>query len=227
VRIAPRFVGPFPGFANGGIIAGTLARQLPPPEGVVEVRLQRPVPVDVDLVLEARGEQRLLLRGADVLATARRGGDRSEAAPPVAPEAARRTEPVVRPEDHMAPGCFVCGHEHPSGYHLQPGRVAGRPEVAALWTPPADLAEVDGTLSTPLVWAALDCPSWFGGADGQMALLGTMRAQQFAPVVAGEPLVVMGWGTGRSGRKIGAGSSLRTPQGRMVAVASAVWIVPA
>ncbi len=92
--------------------------------------------------------------------------------------------------DHIFPTCWVCGPDRApgDGLRLFPGAVPGAPDnlVAAPWTPREDLDDGSGHVATEQVWAALDCPSFFGLgpdptdggarlADGHRALPGPHR----------------------------------------------------
>jgi hypothetical protein len=195
-------------------------------DGPIGVRIDRPVPLDADLILRADGDAVLLLDGELVLARATpgEGAPTPIAAVPLA--AAQRTSPVVAAADHPAPGCFVCGPAHPAGLDLQPGWITDRPVVAAAWSPADDLATTDGTLPEPIVWAALDCPSWYGAAAGRPALLGSVLGHQLAPIAVGVPLVVAGWRIGARRRTTSAGSALFSIGGDLLAVATCTWIHP-
>jgi hypothetical protein len=227
IRLPATLAGATPGFGNGGIVAGTLARSLDPPSGAsVEVRLERPVPLVNELTLTVdTGCARLELSGT-TLATATAVETTPVAPPHVTAEEAIETTPVVPLSTHPAPGCFVCGPANAAGLNLQPGRLPARPLVATVWSPSARFGTADGLLPPPLVWAALDCPSWYGGAGGRPALLGTVRARQLAPVPVDAPVVVTGWRIGGTDRKTYAGSALCTTAGEPLAVATSIWIHP-
>ena len=70
--------------------------------------------------------------------------------------------------EHPYPGCFVCGParapDFGAGLGLFPGAVSGQQLVAAPWQPARDLCDEHGLARKEFVWAALDCPSWFGHA---------------------------------------------------------------
>jgi hypothetical protein len=221
-----RFAGATPGHANGGVIAGTLAHTLGADAATVEVRLARPVPLGTPLDVVTEGEQTRLCLEGEVLVSAHVTADALPEPAPVSTAEARDTEEVVSVANHPAPGCFVCGPGLPGGLDLQPGRVTGRALVATTWTPPAELAEPDGALPAAIVWAALDCPSWYGAAEGKPALLGTVRGRQVRPVLPGAELVVSGWSEGVEGRKTFAGSAIHRADGDLLAVASSIWIHP-
>jgi hypothetical protein len=226
VRFARHLAGAVPGYANGGVAAGTLASCLGDDDRAVEVRLLRPIPLGRGLTMDRSRSRAALLDGGQVIATASGVADRLAVRGPVSVEAARGSRPVVALDDHPAPRCFVCGPANGRGLNLQPGIVEGQALVATPWTPPAALVEIDGQLPTAVVWAALDCPSWYGAAQGARALLGTIIARRYRPVPAGAPVVVSGWGIRRNGRKTMAGSAIHDVDGELLAAASTIWIHP-
>lgn len=210
LRIDERYAGP-PGTANGGIASGLLAGTLADP--VVEVTLRRPPPLGTDLRIEAGS----LYDGDLLLATAVPG--RVGVDPPggvsvaVAAATASSYGGLV---DHPFPGCFVCGTGRTDGLGLRPGNVAAG-HVAAVWTP----ADEDPVM----VWAALDCPGgWSADLPGRPLVLGRMALRLDALPAVGEPVVVQGWTVGTQGRKVLTGSSLRTADGRLLALAQATWL---
>ena len=99
--------------------------------------------------------------------------------------------------------------------------------MVAPFIPDASLADPDGVLYSEFVWAALDCPGYFGaaGPDYPKALLGRITAAIHAGVRVGERCVVMGWLLGREGRKLHAGTALFGPDGNVRARAKQTWIV--
>jgi hypothetical protein len=74
------------------------------------------------------------------------------------------------------------------------------------------------------VWAALDCPSYFGLPGRPLALLGRLTARIDRLPELGKRFVVMGWPIGSDGRKHFAGSALADAEGEIVAHALATWI---
>ena len=131
---------------------------------------------------------------------------------------------------HPFPMCFVCGPQRSAGDGLRifPGRVEGREVAAAPWVPDASLADGDGFVRPAFVWAALDCPSWFGyyegGPIGDRALLGRLAASIRVRPRPGEPCVVIGWQLATDGRKIHCGSALLSESAAVLACAKATWI---
>jgi hypothetical protein len=96
--------------------------------------------------------------------------------------------------------------------------------VAAPWTPDESLRGTDGMVGRRHVWAALDCPSYFGLPSAPLALLGRLTASiEWLPEV-GEPLVAFGWPIEVEGRKSFAGSALVNREGEVLARAAATWI---
>jgi hypothetical protein len=226
VRFARHLMGP-PGSANGGVVAGTLASHLDVDAGrPIEVRLHRRVPLEQALSIEQSDATTALRSGPDVVATARCSTEVVADRGPVAAEAARRPRPIVTVDGHPAPGCFVCGPRNGRGLHLEPGDVDGSELLATTWWPPQELAGACGHLPAPIVWAALDCPSWYGAARCAPALLGTITARCLRPVAVGAPVVVSGWGVRRDGRKSLGGSAIHDIDGELLAVALSVWIHP-
>jgi hypothetical protein len=224
-RFDERFAGPYPGWTNGGYLAGVLATHLTRDgTGTTEVRIKRPVPLETDLELTVDGSGAVLHDHARALARAWGVPGAPSATEPVPIAAATALAPAIDPKDHPAPGCFVCGPGRSGGLDLQPGPVRGRDVVATVWRPPADLADDRGVMPVEIVWAALDCPAWYGAARGRGALLGTMRARCIRPLLAETPVVVTGWGNGRDGRKQAAGAAIHSRDGEPLAVASSIWL---
>jgi hypothetical protein len=85
-----------------------------------------------------------------------------------------------------------------------------------------------GTIPAAIVWAALDCPSWFGilafGRGAQYALLGELAVHVLDRPREGERCVVTGWSRGHDGRKLYGGTALHGATGRLLASSAATWI---
>ncbi len=228
VIIDARFRGP-PTSANGGYTCGLLAALIP---GTAEVTLRAPPPLDVPLALTRRDDQSVVLtQGEQLIAEAQ--PIELALAPPDAVSFAEATEaargfPGFR--DHPYPSCFVCGPQRAQGdgLRLHPGPVRGRQVAAAPWIPTPDLCAADGAVLPRFVWAALDCPSWWGHASfapiGPRILLGRLALELKERPRAGECYVVLGWPLGRTGRRIFCGSALVDAEGRHLAWARATWI---
>lgn len=223
VRIDRRFNGP-PGSGNGGYFAGLLARELGGSEIVVTLR--RPAPLDEDLSIESADGQASLHHGEQLLAVAERAAITFDVPAPPSLDEARAAETRFKPHRHLYPGCFVCGPDRApgDGWRIFPART-GEESVAASWTAATEFADADGQVRPEFVWAALDCPGYFAVEDSAgLALLGRIAVRIDAPVPAGEPLIVQGWGQGSDGRKHRAGTALHDASGRLLAVADQLWV---
>ncbi len=217
-----RFCGP-PDSANGGYSAGRLAAVL---DGPVEVRLRRPPPLERELSVVAEGNEAVLLDGDTEIARARPAElDLTMPAPPSFERAGEVEGQCKAFDNHPFPGCFVCGPDrHADGLCIFPGPVDD--QVAATWTPEAELAGADGRIRPEFIWAALDCPGSFAltPEPGKWMVLGSFTVGIEQRPEAGEPLVVTGRDLGREGRKLFAGTALFNGAGACLARARAVWI---
>lgn len=228
IVIAETFQGP-PGIGHGGHIAGHFADI----GAVVQVTLRRPAPLDVDLeiVSGADGARELRHDGA-LLAEAVPGVLDLEVPPPPVLAAARDAEaesPSYADGIGVHPTCFGCGLQRADGSGLRiaagPVEVDGFPQVAAVWTPPAEFATEDGMVEPRHVIAALDCPGAFAFMvrGDRPGLLGRITFEIHAATPVGEPQVVTGWQIGRKGTRMLAGTALFSADGELRAAASAVW----
>jgi hypothetical protein len=150
---------------------------------------------------------------------------------PAAPsleQARNASEGYLGKEDHTYPTCFVCGpgRPHRDGLCLYPGPVSDWSLVACPWEPSPDLLDEDGTVREEIVWAALDCPGFYGaaGADLVPGLLGELVAELRAPVPGDQPLVVYAWPIGKEGRKYYGGVAIADESGAILACSHTTWI---
>jgi hypothetical protein len=202
--------------------------------GTVTVILRAPIPLDVDLVLDAAdGAARLLAPDGGLLAEARRVEEDALTAPGAAPslEAAQAAgQRFVGLERMFHPICFTCGVDQPEGFGLRvfTGPVEGDTSgmVAGKWIPNSSFASGDGLIPPEVVWAALDCPgsvAWvdqgFGGG-----LLGTVTARTLRRPVPGEDCIIAAWPLEASGRKYLASTALFTADGELLAHSQQIWI---
>jgi hypothetical protein len=131
---------------------------------------------------------------------------------------------------HPFPHCFVCGteRERGDGLALYPGAVVGRPLVAAPWVPTADLCDARGRVRKHFLWAALDCPAWFGyvafAERVGPTLLGRITCQIVRAPQRDEACVVLGWHTGTEGRRIGCATAIFDVHGSCLAYSRSTWI---
>ena len=223
LRIDRRFHGP-PDSGNGGYVAGLVAGTLG--GSGATVTLHRPPPLDRRLDLRATAESAELIDGEERIATAvPEDLDLDVPAPPSFAEARAAETRYVGHHRHRFPSCFVCGpaREPGDGLAIYPGDVGG--QVAATWTPGADLASAEATVRREFLWAALDCPGYFAVEEAAgLALLGRMSARAEREATAGEPLIVTGWAIGSEGRKHRVGTALHDTGGGLIACARSTWI---
>lgn len=222
IVIDRRFRGP-PASGNGGYSCGVLGDRF---EDVATVTLRRPPPLDVPLQL-VEEDDRLRLYEGDVL-IGEAWSDTLEVMVPEPPafiEAQTASLGYVGFNDHPFPTCFVCGPDRAPGDGLRifPGPLDDQ-LVAASWEPDPSLDGGSGVVDRRHVWAALDCPSYFGLPGRPLALLGRLTARIDRLPEVGEPLVVIGWPLESEGRKHFAGSALADSGGSLVARALATWI---
>lgn len=224
ITVAERFNGP-PASGNGGYVCGLLGSRF---DGPAEVTLRAPPPLDQPLEVRSDGDRLLVLDGDTLVAEA--APTTVDDAPPttVTLEVARSaSQRYAGLESHEFPTCFVCGPRRAEGDGLRifAGPVDGAEVAASPWTPPENLAE-NGQVRPEIVWASLDCPSFFGAGIEARAVLGRFAVDVRAPVLAGEPHIVIGWGAGSEGRKHFAASAVTSAAGELLAVSRATWIIP-
>lgn len=227
VTIPRRFRGP-PESANGGYACGVVGHQL---KGDASVRLHRPPPLDTELDLELLDGEARLLRGADLIANGAVTRVEPDVPGPVtfdvATEASRQYRWFT---NHPFPHCFVCGPQraHPDGLRIFAGPVADRGVVAAPWIPHASVCTQAGDVHAEIVWAVLDCPSWFAllefEPDVNYSLLGQLAVRILRPPREAEQCIVIGWPRARERRKLYSGAALYTSAGELLAHSEATWI---
>ena len=221
-----RFHGP-PDSGNGGYVAGVVAGVLD--GSACTVTLHRPPPLARPLELRTTLRGAELLDGDQLIASAVPAElDLEVPAPPAIEDARAAQGRFVGHHRHHFPSCFVCGPQRASGDGLAiyPGTLGS--EVAATWTPGADLASTNGSARSEFLWAALDCPGYFAVEQAAgLALLGRMTARMERAVPVGEPLIVTGWAIASEGRKHHVGTALHDRHGGLVGCARSTWITVA
>jgi hypothetical protein len=226
VIIPARFHGP-PASGNGGYSCGRLAAGT---VGPVEVSLRRPPPLDVPLRVEVAADgRRGLWADRELVGEARPASLALDV--PAAPSfeaATQASAAYVGFARHPFPTCFTCGPARAVGDGLRifAGRLDAAAPAAAPWVPHDSLPTEAGAIAPEVLWAAIDCPGYFGvGApDHPVALLGRMTAEIVGRVRPGDRCVAIGWSLGREGRKLYAGLALFGPDGALVARARQTWI---
>ncbi len=228
ITIARRFRGP-PDSANGGYACGLLGARMP---GVARVRLQSPPPLEQELSIGRTPAGNLgMLRDEQIIAEAVADVVDETIPAPVGYEVAGDARSRFRWFDgHPFATCFVCGpaRHKADGLCIFPGPVADRSVVAAPWVPDANVCDRAGQVNTEVMWAALDCPSWFGLLEfepgASRALLGQLTARVVRRPRAAEECVAIGWSRGRDGRKLYGGAAVYTAAGELLGNSEAVWI---
>lgn len=213
---------------NGGYASGVFAKLV---DGPAEISLRSPVPldtpIDVDLgeadVVRLRDEETLV---AEVRSTAARGPGLTPPEPVTVEEARRASGSYALADEGPFSRCFVCGPAREDSFGVFAGVVEGRDVVASPWSPPAWTADEAGNVRPEFVWAVLDCPTYVALYPDSMPMsfLVRMSAELEAPVKAGDEHVVMAWPIERDGRKHHAGSAVLSPEGQVLAAASALLI---
>ena len=230
IVIAERFCGP-PGTANGGYVAGVLARGLP---GAVEVTLRAAAPLATPLTVDegADGARVLTHDGVELARALRTSLALDVPEPPDADVVAAHAGDCRAMRTHPFPCDFVCGPARAPGDGLRifPGVVPGSDRVAALWTPDESLCDEGGAVAPEFLWAALDSPSSFPLLEPESAralepmVLGRLCVSIEAELAAGERALVMAWPLARDGRRGTAGAALFAASGRRIAIARATWV---
>jgi hypothetical protein len=229
LSIPARFNGPLAS-GNGGYCSGAVAGFL---EGAAaEVSLRAPVPLDTPLAVERDGDDALrVLDGETLVAEGRAAPELEIEVPdPVSLEDARRAAERYRGlADGPFSRCFVCGRAREDALGVFAGEVEGRELVASPWTPQTWTADESGQVLPELVWAVLDCPTFFAAYLGEelpISFMVRLGARIEAPVLAGEEHVVLAWPTEGEGRKRQAGSAVLSGDGEVLAAAHALMVEP-
>jgi hypothetical protein len=227
ITIPARFNGPLES-GNGGYSCGAFAAAL---GGLAEVSLRSPVPLDTPLALEREDGSLRVLDGETLVAEARAvPGVEVELPAPVGLEEARRASAHYRgASDGIFSRCFVCGRAREGSFEVFAGAVEGRDLVASPWTPPRWTADASGRVAPELVWAVLDCPSYFAvhrGEELPLSMLVRESAEILAPIEAGVEHVVIGWPIAVEGRKREAGTAVLSAEGEPLAVARVMMVEP-
>lgn len=225
LAVPGRFNGPT-GNGNGGYSAGLLAAEL---AGPAAVSLRSPVPLDTPLELVHSDGVVRALDGETLVAEAEPAEPLALAVPaPVSVAAAHAAAAeYAAPEDNVFSECFVCGRARADCMRVFAGPVAGREGlVATPWTPPAWSAGEDGAARAEIVWAALDCPTYFA-VYGEESVLGFLVRQQVelrAPVAVETEHVVIAWPLAVNGRKRTAGAAVLSAGGELLALGDALLV---
>ncbi len=221
------FRGP-PTSANGGYAAGVTARLLGEP---ARVRLPKPPPVGRPLTARRVESSVKIFDGDDVVLVAKPRGQLDVRVPHIDVAAARAA--VAIPEivaKHAAPTCVVCGPGRADGLRIFPGSI-GPGLVATSWRVPSIECQEGGEVSSPILWAVLDCPGgWcFEGAHVEFVpVLVSQSVDILKPIHAGDEVIIVAWETGRAERTLRACTAALDFEGRPLAVSEQTCVgVPA
>ncbi|CAN0340233.1 unnamed protein product, partial [Chrysoparadoxa australica] len=165
-----------------------------------------PPPLDTPLQIKDTGERLEAWHGDTLVMFAEAAApEMTPPAPPALNLAKRGPDTFVSAEEHRLPTCFVCGPlRSPSdALCLFTGKLEGYEGVGDVWTPSDIFTGEDGLIREEIVWAALDCPSYFAipGETPRLALLASICARIDRRPPPGEPLIVAGWHSRSDGRK--------------------------
>lgn len=227
VSIGGSFNGPTES-GNGGYSCGLFAQF---GEGPSEVELRSPVPLDVELEVEADGETLSIKDGETLVGSVKPGRplEIEVPAPPTPEEAGLASRSYRAPSGGIFSNCFVCGIDRPDAFGVFAGPVAGRPMVASRWTPDRSTGDRSGLVREEMIWAVLDCPTYFALYPDESyglppAFLARMQAEVVSEVEVGREYVVAAWPIERDGRKLHAGSAVFNADGALLAFARVLLI---
>ncbi|HPC85557.1 MAG TPA: hypothetical protein PK927_03685 [Smithellaceae bacterium] len=235
VTVPSRYKGP-PDIANGGYVCSLFARYI---DGVIDVMIKRPTPLDRELQLCAGDDGIHYLMDGDQMIIQARPGVMDLAVPdaPAYEEAvlAAKSSIALKPTPYthvtgqgIHPVCFCCGADVPEGEGLKihPGRVPGTNMVAAPWRPALEYGDRQGYVRPEFIWTALDCPGAYALwelTDTKPGYLGRLIGRIEKPLRCDEPCVVAAWPIGNEGRKLYSGTVLLDAKGQIIGRSLATW----
>ena len=228
VLIPARFNGPLDS-GNGGYSCGVIADRV---DGPAEVNLRSPVPLNepLEVAVQEDGSVRVSSNG-DLVADGHPAPELEVEVPAITLEEARAAAGRYRGlrEGHFS-RCFVCGLDREDSFGVFAGQVSGRDLVASPWTPAAWTADEEGNVLTELVWAVLDCPTYFAAYRERDPLpfgfLVRQQARVLRPVPSGAEHVVASWLVETDGSKSLAASAVLSAGGEALAVSHVLLVEP-
>lgn len=228
ILIPGRFNGPLDS-GNGGYSCGAVAALL---DGPAEVSLKSPVPLDTPLETEREADGVRVLDGETLVAEGRPAPELELELPePVGLDAARDASRRYRGlRGAVFSRCFVCGLDREDSFGVFAGRVADRELVASPWTPPGWTSDERVQVKPEVVWAVLDCPTFFAAYLERdplpVGFLVRQRSRLIGAVPTGVEHVVMSWRIETEGSKSLAGSAVVSAEGEPLAVAEVLLVEP-
>jgi len=201
-----------PGSGNGGWCSGLFSALAP--NGVAEVTLRMPPPLDVRL---SAVDGSVSTPSGELVATVLSVPPFDHDGTPVTwDDAVAASRSYAGFGKHPFPTCYVCGPARSDGLRVFPGPVPDG--VAAPFVVPGDV-------SPNTVWAALDCPGgWSVISPGRPYVLGRMATVVSTMPAPGDECVVTGVCDGVEGRKAAVRTALYSRGGDLLAHARATWI---
>jgi hypothetical protein len=227
VFIERRFRGP-PDSAQGGYACGLVAERINGDCAAVSLRLPPPLERPLDIQQGDEGKVNLL-DGDRLVAEGGPADLRLDVPDPVSPGEAQRASARCRWVDrHPFPGCFGCGPQRSQdeAVAIMMGPVADHDLFAGPWTPLAEFAGDDGTVTPLFAWAALDCPTAAAAVleNALPSVLGRLTGRLLAPIRAQRPHTVVAWSIDHDGRKHRGGAAIHGPDGELCAYSEGLWI---
>ncbi len=219
--------------AQSGYAAGRAASFA---EGIVEVRLHRPAPLEEDLLVEVDAEEQVtVVDGSDIVMEVRPNAEilvEVPASSEVIDEIFARG-PVAASQDDERPHCFGCSLQRQDGLGVATLPVGTTGIWGTTWTPDRSLPSTDEFINDEIVWAALDCPGSFAASDPSgrppgitgFPALKAMTVEIREKVRVGEQFAVLGWKLEHSDSTIGCGVAIVDRTHRVKAYAHLIYVI--
>lgn len=231
LTIAKKYNGPDDS-GNGGYCAGLFAQAFDyNSQRAIEVTLRNPPPLDQPLTMISDQQGTNCLNGDTLIAQIKHSELVIDIPAPInlnqAIEASKHYSGFV---SHPFPHCYVCGPDRAEhdGLRIFAGPVEQRSLAACPWQPFEALGDDDGYIRAEHIWAALDCPSYFGATidtSPATAFLGRFTLQIYQQKIpTNQSYIICAWPNGVDGRKLFGGVGLFDTQGNCLAAANATWI---
>lgn len=231
LTIAKKYNGPDDS-GNGGYCAGLFAQALDHnSQQAIEVTLRHPPPLDKPLTIASAQQGIHCLDGDTLIAEIKHSELNIEIPSPISlSEAIEASKNYTGFVSHPFPHCYVCGPERAEhdGLRIFAGPSKQHAIAACPWQPFLALANDAGNIAVEHIWAALDCPSYFGATINTpqaTAFLGRFKLQIYNHTIpTDQRYIICAWPNGIDGRKLFAGVGLFDLQGNCLAAANATWI---
>ena len=231
VTIPAKYCGP-PNSGNGGYMCALVARCI---EGIAQVYLRAPAPLEKPLTVDLLPGNRALMRDGETVLAEGSPGYLDERPPPaptweVAVAASLRSPMRTY---HPYPTCYGCGPERArdDGLRIFTAQEGTLPTGFGIWEPNEALGATGQSVDEKIVWIALDCGTGIlpvvpaREMFGQKArvMTGMMTARFDRPVIIGNRYTTRSWLTATEGRKLHLGSAIYDATGVPVASSQSLW----